>query len=225
MVALVLAPCIASAADEACFESYESAQRLRRKNELARAKEAMRGCLAPSCPALLRTDCAAWLAEAEADTPSLRIETDAREPVRSAKVDGGDVTMGAVVTVDPGRHHVVVVTESTSRELHVDVARGEKDKRVLVSFAPAPLERAPSEPRNVPSSVWITGGLSILGFGTFGIVGGIARSEHASLEESCSPRCAPRDSERLSTMYVVADVALGAALILAVTATALYLTR
>jgi hypothetical protein len=213
----------AHAADEACFTSYEDAQRLRRKNELARAKEAMRACLAPTCPPLLRADCAAWLAEAEAETPSLRIETDAKSPVRRATIDGTDAEVGALVVVDPGRHRIRVETTTGTREIEVDVSRGEKERRVLVSFAPLRPSGEPSPPvpkteRRIPASAWIAGGVSIAALATFGIVGGIARVDHVALDERCAPRCAPEESTRIETMYRVADVALVVSIVAATTA-------
>src|SRR5579864_3957502 len=58
----------------ACRHAYESAQLLRRSEELVAARAELQICGAEACPAITRTDCVRWLAEVEAGIPSVVFE-------------------------------------------------------------------------------------------------------------------------------------------------------
>lgn len=224
----VLAPRDADAADEACFKSYTEAQAQRRKNELARAKESLKECLAPACPALLRTDCQAWLAEVEAETPSIEVDTDAPPGMRTVTVDGRSVMLHQDVVLDPGMHRIRVETAKGSREISIELHKSEKKRRVLVSFAEPtpPTDTRPVETaRPLPIGFWVASAVSVLALGTFGVAGGIGLQDQSSLEGSCAPRCPPEDSDRVSRTFLVADVALGVSVVAAATALVFLFTR
>lgn len=232
MLALGLAVAVAAvaedapAADEACFQSYTEAQARRRKNELARAKESLKACLAPSCPALLRTDCQAWLAEIEAETPSIAIDTDAPPGPSAVTVDGRSVTLHEDVVLDPGPHRIRVETARGAREVTIELHKGEKKRRVLVSFAEAVRPAPPTvTTRPLPAGFWIASAVSVLALGTFGVAGGIGLQDQSSLEDRCAPRCPPEDSARVSRAFLVADVALGVSVVAATTALVFLFTR
>ena len=215
----------APAADEACFQSYTEAQARRRKNELARTKESLRACLAPACPALLRTDCQAWLAEVEAETPSIAIDTDAPPGPSAVTVDGRSVMLRENVVLDPGPHRIRVETARGVREITIELHKGEKKRRVLVSFVEAARPPSTVTTRPVPAGFWIASAVSVLALGTFGVAGGIGLQDQSSLEDRCAPRCPPEDSDRVSRTFLVADVALGVSVVAATTALVFLLTR
>lgn len=66
---VVLLPRGASAAPtrDGCFDAYEQAQRLRKDERLPEARERLATCADAACPRFVRSDCAGWLYEVEAE--------------------------------------------------------------------------------------------------------------------------------------------------------------
>ncbi|HEY6462313.1 MAG TPA: hypothetical protein VIY73_19230, partial [Polyangiaceae bacterium] len=69
--ALSLAHAANASEREACFSAAESAQRVRAQGHLLDAREKLRVCAHPTCPAAVRDDCTTWLAEVEEELPSI----------------------------------------------------------------------------------------------------------------------------------------------------------
>ncbi len=128
-----------------CLDAASSGQTLRDAHALVEARGKFQACARSSCPPLVQTDCAEWLAAVERTVPSV---------VLSAKDGAGrdlfDVTVsvddrpfaqkldGEAVAINPGVHtfrfEVVGGAVATTRVL---VKEGEKAQEIAIVVAPA----------------------------------------------------------------------------------------
>jgi hypothetical protein len=214
-----------------CFDAYEQGQRLRKDGHLRAAREKLVACGAEACPAFVRQDCAKWLGDVEASTPTIvvlarRPDGNAVEDAR-ATIDGEPLAErldGRAVPVDPGPHDLRCEAGGTSTQSHIVVAEGAKNQAFYLTLgAPAP-PAAPAEPaparRRVPTASWVLGGVAVAGaisFTAFAIAG---RST-----QSCAPDCTRPQVDDLRRDYAVADaswitglLAAGVAIYIAVAA-------
>jgi hypothetical protein len=233
-----------------CVTAYEDVQVSMRRSRLLAARSSLQVCLDESCAAVLRGDCAGWLKEVEARTPSVVVEVVADGvPVRDARLFV-DVTLhesgvdGKAIELDPGTHTFrVEVPSDPPTNAEVLLHEGEKLKVVRLDVTPPtkpspptkepvdsrpalPPPRPTEEPRRpVPWSVYALGGLGLAaaaGFTTFAILGTNGKAYDL---EPCKPNCS---EDRISTVrqkYIVADVFLGVSVVSLLAAGYLYLTR
>jgi hypothetical protein len=133
------------------------------------AREQLRICSQPSCPALIVSDCTQWLDQVESSMPSVvpvatdEAGTDLMDVAVS--IDGTPVQTapGQAVEVDPGPHRLVFGHgPSASVETLVLVAIGEKNKRVAVTLRG---QDTPSPTRSAAG----TAGLAVAGVGIAGL--------------------------------------------------------
>lgn len=79
--------------------------------------------------------------------------------------------------------------------------------------------------RPVPSIVYPAlglGGVGIVGFAVFGLLG---ESKHSNLESTCKPNCTDNDLQPMKTSYLLADISLGVGVASLVAAGAIYFGR
>ena len=138
---LCLVPLLGHAEDsrrEQCIRSYETGQRLEKTGNLVDAASRLAFCASPTCPTLMRQDCAERLRQVNAATPSLLLTITfggARAPVR-VSIDGQGRSWAEdapQVIVNPGRHELRVEAEgfkTQTRQLLV----GEGEQSVPVEF-------------------------------------------------------------------------------------------
>jgi hypothetical protein len=155
---LVVTSARADMTKDECVDANTAAQSLRRGGKLAQARVNLHACGDPSCPALVREDCARRLDEIERAQPT--IVFDVKDPagadVLAVRVtaDGqpvADKLEGTPLAIDPGEHELrfevpgqPVVTRA------LVIKEGEKDRllHVVVGIAtPASPALAPPEPR------------------------------------------------------------------------------
>jgi hypothetical protein len=224
---------------DACRHAYESAQLLRRNEELLAAREQLQICGAESCPAIGRTDCVRWLAEVESGIPSVVFE--ARTSVGavfdvSARIDGAERVKeldGRPLEVDPGLHTFSFDRKgSPPLEKKVILREGQKNQLVVADWTtPAPQDSLARMPRlhvdrPVPASAYVTAGIAALGFADFAIAGSLGNSLKSELEASgCAPFCQRDQVNALRTRYVIADAGLAVGVVELATTVVLYLTR
>jgi hypothetical protein len=206
-----------------CVESYGNSQQLRRDHQLGRAREELRSCSRAACPALVRTDCIAWLDAVQAAFPSLAIRAvkDGGDIANVKVIDDNEVIAarldGSSLEVEPGEHTFRFETDGAPPVVVKLVVRErEKDRVVPVTFASssgAPDAVAPAElpgsSRPVPPGVFVLGGVGVAGFATFGVLGLIGKNAESSLDNTCKPNCSQRAIDKVRTEYIVADVGLG----------------
>jgi hypothetical protein len=147
-VALLLAPAGVVRADQAngdkakvrCARAAEQAQQLRLEAKLLAARDALRVCLRPACPDIVRSYCTRWFDEVEADLPSVVVRVQ-----DASGNDLSDVTVsvdgtvqntwrdGLPVVLDPGEHAFVFERPGSRRlEMHVRLSTGEKKRPLAV---------------------------------------------------------------------------------------------
>jgi hypothetical protein len=223
----------------ACRHAYESAQLLRRNEELVAARAQLQICGAEACPAITRTDCVQWLAEVEGAIPSVvfeaRTDMGAAFDV-SASVDGGVRAKeldGRPLEVDPGLHTFVFERKgSPPLEQKVILREGQKSQLIVADWTtPKPQETAGRPTRShpdrpVPISVYVTATIAALGFADFAIAGSLGNGLKNDLDASgCAPFCARNEVDALRKRYVIADLGLAVGIADLATTVVLFLTR
>jgi hypothetical protein len=228
--AMWLAPVGALADDRAvCLAASESAQDLRDDGHYRRAREALTTCARDLCPAVVRRDCAQWLAELDENGPTVVFgAADAGgNQITAVRVsfDGETVSTaidGRPVPLDPGSH--VVRFEAAGWlpiEQRVVLRPGDKNRVVVARFE-SRIDAPSAVSHGVPPASWVLAGAAALSFASeayFGITALDDRSR--ALAQSCAPHCAPSDVDAIRTKFVVADVSLGVGILSL--ASALYL--
>jgi hypothetical protein len=248
VTAIVLAPAVAVASPtrQACVTAYEETQTAMRRSRLLAARASLQTCLDEACPALLRGDCATWLKEVEARTPTVVVECvqdgatvrDVRVLVDGAVREGaGD---GKAMELDPGTHSFRVEPVGTA-PISVDavVREGEKLKVVRIELpgrekppagkAPLVGENPATQPppvmtRPVPWTVYATAGLGLAagaGFGAFAVLGSSGKGDL----EPCKPDCSAERISEVRTQFLVADVLLGVSAVALAASAYLFFTR
>jgi len=140
-----------------CVDSNTHAQSLRRHGQLAEAREQLRLCADPTCPALVRDDCTQRLDELDRAQPTIvfDLKDDGGNDLVAVtvRVDGKVVTdqlSGRALPLDPGEHRFSFEVAG-----HAPVARsfvlkeGEKDRRervVVGSLTPTTAPAAAPSP-------------------------------------------------------------------------------
>ncbi len=225
----------------ACLEAAGKAQKLRSTHLLVEARDQLRVCAAAACPAVVQSDCVAWLADVEKSLPSVvvtaknsagsdlvdvKVSVDGQLLV--TKLDGQSVPMNA------GVHAFHFETpDGGSLDRQVVVAEGEKNHAVSVTFggAAAASSGAPGAPAAGPGSTsqstwktagWVVGGVGVAGVvlgAAFGAATLAAKSGDHCVANVCDPGSLSglRTDSLISTVGFVAGGALlagGAALVL-----------
>lgn len=228
---------------DACIDASVRGQELRDQSKLVAARAAFLACGTLACPRLLRTECAGWLADVEARTPSIVIGAtdEAGHDTAEVKVtlDGAPFLArleGQATAIDPGAH--VLRFERAGRpvvEQNVILREGERRRAITVSFAPSPsLGRkdeplAPAAPAAGaglarPVAVAALGGLALASGVTFAVLGLGATSDAESLRATCAPACAVSDVDAVRRKEIGANVALGVGVLAAGAAAVLIFT-
>jgi hypothetical protein len=201
LVVLGSTPALADMTKDQCVDANGDAQELRREGKLLAAREKLRQCIHPSCPAIVQNDCIQRLDELDRVQPTIVFE--ARD---AAGNDVGDVHVlmdgrvlvdqldGTALAVDSGQHVFTFQVSGqpiTARKLLL--REGEKVRHERIVFeepvasakanpAPAPPGRpselaraAPGEPPDASSrggGVGRTLGLVMAGVGVAGLAAG-----------------------------------------------------
>ncbi len=217
---------------DACISASETAQLERAAGRLESARIELSRCLASDCPALIRRDCEAYLADVEKATPTVVFRVrDERGDVEGAeiRVDGAAKAVsvdGRARAFDPGPHDVEVVLANRPPVRTRFVAEETVKGRIVEIQLPVEARPSPSAtiavPRGRPTEGLTTGallatiglaGLSVVGLGTFTIVGLGADADYRELRDTCGSRCEPGRADDLKTRFLVADVALGVSVV------------
>lgn len=237
----------------ACIEANRHGQDLRRDGKLAGARRAFQACTAPSCPALVRDDCARRLDEVDQAQPTVVFEVrDGQgQDVGGVEVtvDGAEVLTldGAALPVDPGRHVFVfrgAGGASTSRTLLLTEGERQRRERIVIE---APVHD-PSTPVLLPMSQpaaapprqdggtrrvigLLTTGVGVAGLAVGGVFGALTIQEVARQRSACtSPSDCPSRANALSahssasTDGTIATVAFAAGGTLVAAGLALFFT-
>jgi hypothetical protein len=133
-----------------CARAAELAQQLRLDAKLLEARDALRVCLRPACPEIVRSYCTRWFEEVETDLPSVvvRVQDGSGNDLSDVTVTVDGVAEntwrgGLPITLDPGEHAFVFERRGSRRlEMHIRLSTGEK-KRPLAIILQSELAASP----------------------------------------------------------------------------------
>jgi hypothetical protein len=236
-----------------CVNEAERAQHLKFTGRLRETREALHVCVQDKCPAVVRTDCARWLAEVGNAMASVVVQARdaAGVPVQhvSVSIDGtkvADRIDDQPIDLDPGEHSFEYTSPGLSRIAEkVLLGTGEKSHVLSVHFPPpqrvapplpSPLVRelgpaptlaiAPVSGGSPPLNVaaWAALGVSAATLGSFAYFGITGKSDLDHLREGCGGSCDRSEIDAAWSKLIVADVSLGAAILAGGIATWLFFT-
>jgi hypothetical protein len=212
----------AGAADrvQECIGEHVEAQLLRQQGRLIAARDRLVECAEPTCPALVREECAALARELEAAQPSVilgAVDADGQPTVEPlVSIDGMTELIpldGRPVLLDPGAHQLRFQhPEGWIREVELVLAESEHERRVVADFRPLD-DVGPGERRWPGSVMLVSAGVATAALGSFTYFALSGRSVENELDR-CKPSCDNRaDVDRMRSRYLIADVSLGVALV------------
>jgi hypothetical protein len=246
LASLVLAMSRTSAAPDddkvKCATGYEQAQRTRKEGALLASRKHLLVCTQEVCPAVLRTDCIKWLAEVDAAFPSVVLVARAPDGTDlfdvKVSLDGkaflGKLD-GKAYEVEPGAHTFRFEREGNAPvEQQVMIHEGEKRRTISVVIGtPSSTSKGPSTPegpptsdvsRPIPASVFVLGGLGLVGIGGFVLFGTSGNTKMRELE-ACKPKCDPSRVDEAKRTYLIGDVSLVVGIAALSVAGVLFFTR
>ncbi|HVU02134.1 MAG TPA: hypothetical protein VHE30_10290 [Polyangiaceae bacterium] len=222
-----------------CASAYEKSQEQRANGRLIQAQEQLSVCASEACPAFVRTDCGEWLTEVSHEIPTVSFSVKNRkgEDEKAVKVTvDGDPLVTEIgdesVQVDPGTHKFEFTIEGAPPLVkEIEIRKGEKDRVINASFAPAKEEAkvedpyghgtpepepkvdegASSGPGPLRPYAYVAGGVGAAGILGFVVFGAMGKSKQSDLDSSCGQThsCAQSDVDSIKTKYLLADVSLG----------------
>lgn len=219
-----------------CARNYEEAQRLRKAKQLLSATDALIACAQPDCPPAVVRDCARWLNEVRAETPSVvfAARDESGRDLQDLTVHHGERQIasridGAAVHLDPGPHELRFrASDGRSVTISVVIRQGEKNRLIDVvlprpagdrAAKPAEPSRSPRLPSRAepqgPSSEPVDplpialAGAGVVALGSFAYFGWTARSNVNEMNDRCAPRCSEYEIDSARTRALVADISLG----------------
>lgn len=224
--------CLAAAAParaddkQACIAASEDAQQLRIDGKLLAARARLLECARPECPAIVRQDCAQWMADVVAATPTVVLGArDAQGHdvwTARAAMDGAPLAErldGRPVPVDPGVH--VFHFESTAApgvtaDAQVLVRAGEKNREIAVTLAvpgaPAVVPAGPTaavSSSGVPALAWVFGGVAVAALGT-ALAFDVAQAlDYNHLSDTCAGHCPPDQVDHVARERLIAGASAG----------------
>jgi hypothetical protein len=236
----------ASADVRACVAASDRAQQLRDDGKLKLARQELLVCGSESCPAIVRKDCATWLAAVDASLPSVVLsarDATGRDltDVRVSLDDGPLVASldGKAVAIDPGPH--VLRFEAPDQkpvEARFVIREGEQRRAIEVQFPPpevkpvplplpreVPLPReAPAPPRPVPVASIVLGAIGVAAFASFAGFGIAGKNELANLHATCGVMhdCSNDAVDATRLKLIVADASLATGIVAIATGTVLF---
>lgn len=216
---------------EACVSQHEQAQVARRDGKLLTARKSLSVCLDPSCPAVIRKDCAELSEKNSAEIATLVFQAEgAQGPTVATGIKVDDENVPASVgpdgfEVDPGSHRITATIGTESVTETVVVRPGEKRHVVRLAATkkagPDPQPVATSGDRNVLP--WALGGVGVLGIAGFTIFGLRGMSMEGDLD-ACKPNCDKSKVDDVRSSYVIGDISLAVGVVALGAAAVLFLT-
>ena len=220
--------------DVTCATAYEGAQRYRLAGKLREARHELLVCSQDTCRRGLQSDCREWLQQVEKELPTVVFEVrdDHDRETFQARVHLDDTLIltrldGAATTVDPGEHRLRFELPTGGQQEVTFLARqGEKNRKIMVSFAPTTATIKPpvevprttsASPGNRRSSltVWpfVFGGVGVLALGGFAYYGLTSNARYDHLKQTCAPLCSQDQLDSVRSKDIAANVLLGTGIV------------
>ncbi len=204
---------------EQCIDANSQAQKLRRESKLEAARQALLSCSDPSCPVMVRGDCAARLDEVQKAQPTLVLDVKSKAGDDltdvTVKLDGAPFAAkldGTAVPIDPGPHTFTFEAagfEPVTKSLVLKESEKDRRERIVLRRIPkvapevqtSPAPALPDEPpvaeppRGFGAQRWVALGVGVLGLGgvAVGSIFGLKASSDWSAQQSAcgsSANCA-----------------------------------
>jgi hypothetical protein len=126
---------------EQCLAASSAGQDFRDANKLVEARTQLLACAREVCPAVVRRDCAEWLAQVDASMPTvvISVRDDKGSDIVAARVILDDAAFldrldGTAVPMNPGVHKVGIETAGMNPlEQQVVIRAGEKNRSLVFS--------------------------------------------------------------------------------------------
>ena len=220
-----------------CADAYIAGQIARRDGHLLDARDKLTRCSEESCPVATTRDCRKWREEVEAQIPSIVIEVRDRDGRQTTnvrvKMDSEllvERIEGRAIPVDPGKHKFEFELDGATKSFDLTVLEGIKSQKVEISFEVERPRRAarpelPEMDRPVPISVYVLGGVGVVGLAGFAYFGIKSQQEAAGYRSDCGPYCGEEDTDSVRKKQVYADIFLGVGVVAIGAGTFFYLTR
>jgi hypothetical protein len=217
-----------------CFSLHENGQVLRKKAALLESRQALRRCSDEVCPALVREDCVALLADVERGVPTVVFEVvvDGQEQANPRVFEGGqlltDGLRGVPHVLNPGVHKFRAEVPARPPIESTEVIReGEQNRVIRLEYttpaAAVVVREQPTGPRPIPAVTWVFSGLSVAALAAGSAFGALALSKRSQL--TCQPLCTDAELSPTRTMSQVADASFGGAIVFAGLASYFFFTR
>ncbi len=205
----VALPSMADPTKDQCVDANAKGQDLRRATKFSAAREQLRLCTAPSCPAIVRNDCTKRLDELESMQPSVifyaKDGAGKDVSVVNVTIDGRLLATkldGTLLQVDPGEHTFVFTVagqEPVTQTLIVREGDADRRERVVIGppQAPSPAESAAPTPLLTPPATahdnktqklvgLVLGGVGVAGLIAGGVFGGLTIVETNKQTTDCA---------------------------------------
>jgi hypothetical protein len=196
--------------DQQCLDAVAKGQRLKDAHQLVEAREQLRICAAPSCPAVVLTDCANWLDEVEKALPSIVLT--ARNAAGADQVDV-KVSIDGQPFVSKLDGHAVPMNAGPHRFHFEDAAGASVDRLVLVKEGDKYLAISadmPPPPRASSSSWeavgWALGGVGVAGLLAGGAFGLLAIHDKDSAHCDSKNVCDPGTTDAIKTAALASNI-------------------
>jgi hypothetical protein len=211
-------------ADEAvleCVKAAEDAQSQRSNHQLRAARLKFLLCAQPTCPMVVRNDCAGWLADVDKVMPSVVVQARDTRGVELTDVRvsvDGDVLAerldGLAIPVDPGVHLFQFERSGVpALQQQILIREGEKGRALPITLAtdPSPPSVPERPPHRTAPLTYVFGGLAVgglAGWAYFGIKG--IHDAHAIEDMPCSATktCDPGLVAAAHRELIAADVSM-----------------
>jgi hypothetical protein len=217
-----------AAQKKACVDAATRGQIQRDDGKLGAASEAFAACADSACPPAVRQSCSEWLADVQTRRPSVVVELPPAKAGADAKlfVDEQASNFGKSIPLDPGAH-VARIEFPAETPFEQPFILAEREKKTLVAerSIPPPSKSLSRNERPVPLSVWLLGGVSVVGFAGFAVFGLQAKSDTDRLRDECAPACSYDARDEAFRSALVADVSLGVGVAAAIAAGVLFVLR
>ncbi|HEX5659451.1 MAG TPA: hypothetical protein VFX59_19785 [Polyangiales bacterium] len=227
---LVASRVAAQAEVDACVADHKRVQTARESGHYLESLEAAAHCAQPSCPRLIRQDCAAWYGDLADSTPSIVLEVrdDLGHDLADASVTLGARSLdvhGRAVALDPGTHELrIEAARHVPRVERIVLRQGEKNRRVAITLQPVLVAHefvARRKQRTLTPAVITLGAIGLAGLGTFAALAITGKVKRSGLDD-CRPDCARDDVDQVNHMYLGANIAAAIGGSAAIAATVLY---
>lgn len=224
----------------ACLAAYERSTNLQDTGDLIGAKAQLRICSAGACPIVLQRECIDSLALLEPRIPTVipvARDSESHDLTEvTVSLDGAPWKArldGRESEINPGAHKLrfeaagtqpvertfLILERAKGRFLEVELQR----VPLLAPKVEAPVAAFQS-PERRPPLVYILAGVGASALITGGVFGALALSARSDAD-ACRPNCAPTRVDTVNQRLLVADVAVGVALVSLAVALWLELSR